>query len=123
MGFQPLSGARQNTSLTSSDRVAADREPTVTAALSAQVGEPEKVERLRFTLPSGLTIAPGKATELNQPGFVRVQGKAKLGQSFLQGGMEGQTVTVILEAQHKVIGKADHVHLSTRMALPPLVDP
>ena len=96
---QPLSGAGQYGPLAGSDGVTTNRKPTITAAHSAQVGKTEKVKRLRFTLPAGLAVASGKAAELNQPGFIRVQVKTKLGQSFLPGGMEGQPITVVLEAQ------------------------
>ena len=61
------------------DTVTLDGEPPMRPGLPAAVGEPQKIERLRFPFATFCSALDRKTTELDQPRLAFVKLQAKLG--------------------------------------------
>ena len=62
------------------------------------------------------------AAEADQPGFVRVQGEIEQAHPFLQVVQERLRFILVLKADNRIVGKADHDHVSGGLVASPLVD-
>ncbi len=59
--------------------------------------------------PSLARVPLGKATEFDELGLARLQGKAKLSRPFAEGIVNAERIRAILEAQHEIIDIAHQV--------------
>jgi len=103
-------------------REANDLEPTL-AVRSTAVREPEKVERLRVTLPPISTVGCGESTKLDQPGLVRVQRQSEFRKPFLQVMQKPLRRLLALESHYAVVGIANDDDITPGLLLAPVVRP
>ena len=85
------------------DRFAPQLEPPFPVLL-AVVRETQKVERLRFSQPSVLTVLTCEPPELDKPGLVGVQVQFEASEPLLQVFQEPLRVLLVLKTHHDVIG-------------------
>jgi hypothetical protein len=87
--------------------------------LRTDVPEPQKLERLRFSLSPLFPLLARKASEPDQPGFVFVQFQSVLRQPALQLLQVAPRFALVLEPNDGIIGVAHEDHVALRV-LPPL---
>jgi hypothetical protein len=84
--------------------------------------QPQKGERLRFSLATFLPVLPRKPPEPDQPCLIFVQLQPEFVQSPLQFSKIAFCLLLSLEAKYGIVGLAYDRNVATR-ALPPLVCP
>ena len=93
------------------------------SGLAADVAEcarhSQKLEGLRFSLPSALSVRACEPSELDEPGFVGVQFQPEPGKPFLQVVQEAHRFPPVLEADDEVIRIADENHVAFHLPLAP----
>src|SRR5512147_2535000 len=87
------------------------------------MGETQKVEALRWPIPSSgsplLCISP----ELNQSGLLPVQLQAKLDHPLSQGCQTSSGIGLFSKSDHKVVSIAHDDDFTFGLALAPVLDP
>jgi hypothetical protein len=91
--------------------------------LGAEVGEPEEVERPRFSVSLPLTSFGGEPSELQKSRFILVQVQRELGQPVTQSGQESFRIVLMLTTDHEVVRIPHHDHFSAGVALAPMLHP
>jgi hypothetical protein len=94
-----------------------------TARLARDVREPKEVERLGPPASVASAILAGVAPKPQHSGFLRVQLQAELREALGHRRAHRARGLLVLEAQHRVVGIAHHVDLTSRVPLPPLLGP
>jgi len=105
------------------DRFPVDREFACPVVRPTDVGETQKVKGFRLPFSPPLPTLSGKAPELNQARFLRVQFQPEFRQPFPQLLQELLRVLPALEPQHGIVRVAHDDHITTRPLLPPCVHP
>src|SRR5436853_5399422 len=104
-----------------------DRDPrhleTAFTGLPTDVGEAQKVERLRLAESPLLPLLGGEPPELDQPCLPGLQLQLEHGESLAQVRQELLSFFFVLEAHDEVVGVAHDDHVTPRLPLPPLVGP
>jgi hypothetical protein len=103
-------------------RLSQDREVPLTGP-TANVREPQEVERLRLAFPTLASILFRKAAKFDDARLIGMQLKAKVRESLVQLRQEPLCFIPMLGSRHKVIGKANEDNLSVRLLPSPLPDP
>jgi hypothetical protein len=104
-------------------RLAADREGARLSVPLANMREAQKVERVRLAFAPLLPVCDGVWPKLDQACLLRVEFQPELVQAVLQRCQEPLCLTSVLEAEHKVIGKADDHHVPLRDTFAPGLHP
>src|SRR5262249_48210118 len=91
--------------------------------LSLQHTEAQEVEGLRFAKPAPLAALCRKASELDEPGLLRMQRQRKLPQPLAHLVQEALGVALVLESDDEVIGIAHDNHVARGLAPSPALDP
>ena len=89
----------------------------------AVVCEPQEIECLRLTVAPFCSALGSVPAELDQAGFVRVQGERELSQALLKINQETLRIMPVLEANDRIIGIPHDDNIARRVALAPLLDP
>src|SRR6266699_4966494 len=76
------------------------------AGFAADEGEAQEVEGLRLAEPSLLAVSCRKASELDEPGLLRVKRQRKLLQPLAHLIQEAPAVSLVLESDDEVVGVA-----------------
>lgn len=105
------------------DRLTAKQEALAIPRFSTDVGEPQKVEGLRFGQAPLLPIDLGVTPKFNQPGLVRMQAKTESLQAFPKVRQKTPCVPHVLESHHEVIRIANEDDFAGGVFLPLLVSP
>ncbi len=87
------------------------------------MGEPEKIERFRFSQLTQPPVAGREPAKLNQPRLLWVQFQAELQESLLQLCQELFRVKPMLEANNEVVAVTHDNNIAMRPLLPPLLYP
>src|SRR2546425_1746470 len=83
----------------------------------AVMRETQKVERLRFALPTLPSVFVRKASEFDQPRFLGMQLQAELRETTPQVAEESLGLVAMLESQDEVVGIADDDDVAHRRCL------
>ena len=83
------------------------------------MGEPQKRERLRFSLTPLFPGGPRESTKLDQSRFLRMDLQPELRQPFLKLLQEPLRVPLVLESHYKIVSVADHDQVALRHFLAP----
>ncbi len=83
------------------DRLTAKQEALAIPRFSTDVGEPQKVEGLRFAQAPLLPIDLGVTPKFNQPGLFRMQAKTESLQAFPKVRQKTPCVPHVLESHHE----------------------
>src|SRR5438045_7047204 len=87
--------------------------------LAADMGEAQEVERLWLAKPRPLALRRRPAAELDQTGFVRVQGQRKLRQPIPQVCLKPLGMGLVFESGDAVIGIPYHADIPMRVVAQP----
>jgi hypothetical protein len=93
------------------------------AVLAADVREAQEVEGLRFAQPALLAPRRRVATELDQPGLLRMQRQRKLLEPGAHHVEEPMGIGLVLEPGHNVVGISHDDHVAVRLLLSPTIGP
>src|SRR4029077_1919941 len=93
------------------------------AGFAANEGEAQEVEGLRLAEPAPLAALCRKASELDQPGLLRMHRQRKLPQPLAHLVQEAMGVALVLESDDKVIGVTHDNHVARGLAPSPALDP
>src|SRR5438067_8892704 len=93
------------------------------AACSADEGETQKIEGLRFSEPPMSAALHCEAAELDQTGFLRMECQRELPQSVAHRFLEAADICVELKPDDKVIGISHDNHVPHRLTMSPSLGP
>src|SRR5206468_2827272 len=96
-------------------RLPFDQEPA-SPRLAADEGEAEEVEGLRLAEPAPLAVFFRQASELDQPGLLRMQRQCELLEPFAQRVEEAPGVVLMLEPDDEVVGITHDDHVTRGLA-------
>jgi hypothetical protein len=85
--------------------------------------EPQEGEGFRFAKPASLAVARRVATELDQPGLLRMERQLKLLKPRAHHAQEAPRVVLVLEADHDIIGVTHDDHIAGGLSPPPALGP
>ena len=105
------------------DRFAFHGEAVPVAGTPTDVGEPEEREGLRFTLPAAAPVERGMAAELDQAGFVGVEGETEACKAILKVSQEALSLIAMLEPKDEIVCVAHDDRMAGGMTTSPLVCP
>ena len=104
-------------------RLALDEEPSRQSFHAAHVREAQKIEGLRFALPTLLSVLGSEASELDEACLIGMQCQPKLFHPRFERTQESVGLSLVLEPQDEVVGVADDDDIALRILPSPLVDP
>ena len=87
---------------------------------TADVREPEKVERFRLPLPPLGTVCFRKSSELDESSLLPMDFQSVLIESFLHFSQESFCLSPVLKPHNEVVGVANDDDFTDRFILPPL---
>src|SRR5438094_10610480 len=96
-------------------RLAPDLE-LASSGSAADKGEAEEVEGLRLAEPPPPAVVHREASELDQPGLLRMQRQCKLPEPLAQCFEEVPGLILVLEADNEVVGIAHDDHVARGLA-------
>jgi hypothetical protein len=85
--------------------------------------EPKEVERIRAALTALLPTVDRMATEFDQTRLLVVEVQAKLSEASSELVQAGRCFVVVLETDHKIIGKTHNHDIAATMSFTPPFDP
>jgi len=103
-------------------REAKQAEPAL-ASRAAAVCKAQKIEGFWPSLPPFATLGGRKSTKLDESSLIGVQGQTELAHTRLQIMQEALCRRLAFEAEHTVIGIANHNDLTRGMRSAPLMNP
>src|SRR5436309_6352198 len=86
------------------------------AGVAADEGEAQEVEGLRLAEPAPLPAFRRKASELDQPGLLRVQRQRRPPQPLAHFIQEAPSLMLVLEADDEVVGISHDDHVARELA-------
>jgi len=90
-----------------------------TASFAANKGKAQEIEGLRLPEPAPLAVCCRMASELDQPGLLRVERQRELPHPFTQQVQEALGVGLVLETDDKIISVAHDDHVARCLAPSP----
>src|SRR6266404_77063 len=99
------------------------RKPSVAPLLHTDMGEAEKVERLRFPFSTPLPLVDRIRTELQKPRLLGMQFQVELSHSFRKFCPELIGIRFAVEAHHDVVCESHHDDIAVCTLLTPCLGP